>query len=643
MYYDEVELLAPAGKWSVMEKVVQAGADAVYLGGKRLNMRMLRKEFNFSPQELIGAAQYLHERNKKIYITINNLYYDSEIDEIREYLNFLQEIEVDSLIVQDMAIVQMCHEMKLQIPLHASVQMGIGSSAAARFLEAQGFSRAILSKNLSLDEIRSINKDSSLFLEFFAHGDLCIAHTGQCYMSSFMKAASSNRGLCIKPCRWRYSMEADKTSCGESSYYLSHNDLCLYPHIKELLDAGVRSFKIEGRMRDADYVAHLIHIYRQELDRVMANPDKPSFDANEFQKLYDNRIRDFTSGNLFTRTGMESIGSTGEREPFFPSSTFILKKLEAEDYNYTNKLAAAGQRTNCMPMLSVKAGSLDSLKQLDKSAIDTIIIGCEQIINNKNVWELDSIADALVSVNDGKAEILLETPRIVTENDLNSIMELNQLVKINRLSGFIVNDYGSIEILKASGLKICGGPGLNVTNSLAARLLLQNGLSRLTASLELEWPQLKELLCSGNDIELMVQGPRCGIVTDFCLPRAISEDNESVCLSPCLKADYSLCDEYGQKYTIRTDQKCRNYVYYPFDLCLFAGLPILAAAGLNHIRIDGQYYDYDTLQQTVDIYLEACQQIGRGKWTQAENFNTLLNIFPQGLTSTPVFLINKDI
>lgn len=640
MQFDEVELLAPAGKWSVLEKVVQAGADAVYLGGKGLNMRMLRPEFNFSPQELIDAAKYLHDRNKKIYITINNLYYDSELDEIRDYLRFLQEIKVDALILQDMAIVQLCREQKLDIPLHASVQMGIGSSAAAKFLETQGFARAILSKNLSLDEIRSIHQDSALLIEYFAHGDLCISHTGQCYMSSFMTAASGNRGSCIKPCRWKYGLDGDGSGSEPAKYLLAHNDLCLYPHLKDLLEAGVRSFKIEGRMREPDYVAHLVKIYRQALDRVIANPDGPATDEEEVQELHKHRIRDFTTGNLYRRTGLESIGSSGEREPVFISSAFKLNRLKKEDYHNIEDLPAVNKENFKIPKLSVKVAKLDSLKQLGKSEVDTIILACEHISKNQAAWDKNSISEALSLVNDRDTEILLETPRIVTESDLHAIEELNELASLPGLSGFIVNDYGSMKILKASGLKLCGGPGLNVSNSAAAYFLQQNGLSRLTASPELEWSRLKELLASGIDMELIVQGPLCGMVTDFCLPRTFSEDEDGLCLSPCLYADFALYDELGQKYPIKTDQKCRNYLYYPFDLCLFAELPLLFAAGLKHIRIDAQFYNNVILQQTLEIYLEACQAMGQDKGKQIDSLNTLLDIFPQGLTRSPLFNVN---
>ena len=181
MLNNQVELLAPAGKWDVLQSVAQAGADAVYAGGKRFNMRMLRPDFNFSDRELKQAADYLHDLGKRLYITVNNLYGNDDLSEIQDYLFFLQEIKADGLIIQDLAVAKIHREMGLTIPMHASVQMGVGSSSAVKFLESLGFSRVILSKNLNLQEIEDIHSNSNLGLEFFAHGDMCISHTGQCF------------------------------------------------------------------------------------------------------------------------------------------------------------------------------------------------------------------------------------------------------------------------------------------------------------------------------------------------------------------------------------------------------------------------------------------------------------------------------
>ena len=226
----ELELLAPAGRMEALHSVVEAGADAVYLGGKRFNMRALKTDFNFADEEIAEAVQFLHQHNRKLYITVNNLYNGQEMDDIADYLLFLQGLGVDALIVQDLGIVNLCQEMQLKLPLHASVQMGIANLEAVKILEEKGFQRVILSKNLGMDEIRAISAGSSLGIEFFIHGDLCISHAGQCYMSSFIAGESGNRGRCRKPCRWPYALQgAQGDEIAGGHYLLAHNDRIDHP------------------------------------------------------------------------------------------------------------------------------------------------------------------------------------------------------------------------------------------------------------------------------------------------------------------------------------------------------------------------------------------------------------------------------
>ncbi|MDH7480297.1 MAG: peptidase U32 family protein, partial [Syntrophomonadaceae bacterium] len=198
------ELLAPAGNWEALAAVIAAGADAVYLGGKRLNMRQWRSDLNFSDSQLKEALDFAHRQGVKVYITVNNLYFEDELDELADHLEFLESIGADALIVQDLAVVQLAQEMGLTRPLHASVQVGLSNAEELELFKSLGFSRAIVSKDLSIEQIWGLSLKSDLELECFVHGDLCAAQTGQCLLSSLVFGESSNRGRCMKPCRWRY-------------------------------------------------------------------------------------------------------------------------------------------------------------------------------------------------------------------------------------------------------------------------------------------------------------------------------------------------------------------------------------------------------------------------------------------------------
>jgi putative protease len=319
----QIELLAPAGNWEVLQAVAEAGADAVYAGGKRFNMRSLRPDMNFNQDELKSALDYLHDKGKRLYVTLNNLYFDEELDGLKEYISFLVGIGVDALIIQDLAPARICKQLGLNIPLHVSVQAGILNIPAVQNLEQDGLARVILSKNTSLDEIKAIKEASSIGIEYFAHGDLCISHTGQCYMSAFVSGESGNRGLCIKPCRWEYILHKGEQIIGKG-HLLANKDLCLYPYLLELYKAGVSSFKIEGRMRSAEYLSHLVNIYRQALDRIIEDSDKYQVDPEGLKILEHRRIRDFCAGSLFGKPASDSIGASGERDSVLPQSLLLL-------------------------------------------------------------------------------------------------------------------------------------------------------------------------------------------------------------------------------------------------------------------------------------------------------------------------------
>ncbi|MGI6436122.1 MAG: peptidase U32 family protein [Syntrophomonadaceae bacterium] len=620
-----LELLAPAGKWEVLEAVAEAGADAVYCGDKRFNMRMLKPGFNFTPEELHDAVNYLHQQGKRLYVTVNNLYCDYEIDELRNYLQFVQDIGADAVIVQDLAVVALAREMDMTVPIHASVQMGIANLEAVRFMERHGFNRAILSKNLSLAEIEAIHRDSSLELEFFAHGDLCIAHTGQCYMSSYLSGASGNRGRCVKPCRWSYRLQGTAADDKQSGYYLAHHDLCVYPYLRQLARAGIKSFKIEGRMREAGYLSSLIAVYRQALDSIMADENAP-VDPEQEQLLFKRRVRDFTTGNLLQRPGSESIGLDGSREPFFPSQPRPLLRLKAQ--NYQESFPSPAQAA-----LRVKVGSLEQLNQLGGSEVTEMIIDMESMRQQGGDWNEGLLSQAFDKGAKLGFKFYLETPRIVTQEDLKRLMERMQGWSKFPWQALIVNEYGAWQLATAMGLAVEAGYGLNAINIKAAHWLLEQGAGRITASPESDWKSLLTLAPLGDKLEVLVQGALCGMVTDYCMARCWSgESDRGDCSVHCLQPNYGLVDCYDQLFSIKTDWQCRNYIYFPYDLGLFTLLPRMVGAGIRRFRIDGQFYTPELLAEVVRIYQQGLNSLAEGCWQQRESFLRLLDLFPAGLT-----------
>jgi putative protease len=623
----ELELLAPAGNWEALEAVAEAGADAVYCGDKRFNMRMLKPGMNFTPEELQDAAVYLHQQGKRLYVTVNNLYYDREISELRNYLSFIEQIGADGIIVQDVAVVALVQQMGLKVPLHASVQMGISNLSAVRFLEEHGFSRAILSKNLSLAEIASINRECRLSLEFFAHGDLCISHTGQCYMSSYVSGASSNRGRCIKPCRWAYRLLGTAADPEEFCYHLAHHDQCVYPYLRELARAGVQSFKIEGRMRDAGYLSTIISVYRRALDGIMEDPDYIP-DAQGQQVLFNHRQRDYTTGNLLKRPGREAIGLDGSREPFFPTQSRPLLRVKAEDYQPQTAVEP------CLTQLRVKVSSLSQLQELIGSGVTEAIIGMEKMRQEGPNWTEKQLKEAFALAAREDIGLYLETPRIVTQEDLKPLEEKLQALAEFPWQGAIANEYGAFNLARGLGMAVQAGYGLNITNYETGSWLLNQGAGLIIASLETDRDSLMAMAELGEKLEVMVHGPLCGMITDYCLARAWSDDAQDAgCAIHCLNSGYGLMDDYEQLYRIRTDWQCRNHIYFPYDLALLARLPELAAAGIRRFRIDGQFYKPELLRDVIAIYQKAVDDIARGSWAEQDALQKLLGLFPDGLTA----------
>lgn len=633
MINTDLELLAPAGKWDVLERVAQAGADAVYAGGKRFNMRMLRPDFNFSDLELRRAVDYLHDQGKRLYITVNSLYYDEEMSELSDYLSYLQDINVDALIVQDLGVAGLHRKLKLNLPMHASVQMGISSSSAVNFLETLGFRRIILSKNLSLQEIHTIHQETNLAIEFFAHGDLCISHTGQCFFSSMIAGESANRGRCVKPCRWEYCLENNNTLLSPG-YYLAHNDLNVYPHLLELAKAGVQSFKIEGRMRDAEYLAFLIQTYRRALDQIADKKGQYQIDNHDVQALEEKRIRNFSSASLFGPIEIDSIGIDGSREPKFPTAPLPTARLKFDDFKpYTD-----GPQT--VPQLVVKVGNLESLHHLKNRQIGYVILGIEKMRQGNSGWSWQKMVEAINFCREFDLPLVLETPRIVMPKDIGNICNILDRMLDYSLQAIMVNDLGSLQEASLRGYNLYGGIGLNISNSEAGQLMASRSLSRLTASPELKFDNLLGLLESEQIVDVVVHGPQCGFITDFCLMRAAAGDRQRPCSVHCEQEPAFLIDELGQRYQVCSDSQCRNHVFLPLDLCLFTFLPDLAKAGTAGVRIEGQYMSAQEMSEVIEIYQEGLQQLSQGQWNSLL-YQRLLQQYPHGLTSG--WFVNRPI
>ncbi|TGE34989.1 U32 family peptidase [Desulfosporosinus fructosivorans] len=304
-----LELLAPAGSYEAFKAAVENGADAVYLGGKSFSARA--SAANFDSEELKKALCYAHERHVKVYVTVNILVADQEFQELLDYLFALHEIGVDAVILQDVGVSDLIHTILPELETHASTQMTVNTSWGVQHLEKLGFCRAVLARETSAAEMKMIADQTPLELEVFVHGALCIGYSGQCLMSSFIGGRSGNRGTCAQPCRMTYQLVNEEkenllTQKKPGDHLLSPRDLNLAEELAELKKIGIRSLKVEGRMKRPEYVATVIRLYRQALSRIEDQTEgSPLLTKEEHQELLQVFNRDFTSGYFRDNLGAE--------------------------------------------------------------------------------------------------------------------------------------------------------------------------------------------------------------------------------------------------------------------------------------------------------------------------------------------------
>lgn len=295
---NHLELLSPAGDMSIFKAVIKAGADAVYVGGPAFGARAYAN--NFSKEELLESLDYAHIHNRQVYLTVNTLLKENELkEELYDYLLPYYEQGLDAVIVQDFGVMNFIKEAFPGLSIHASTQMTVTGVDGAAFLQRQGASRIVTARELSFDEIKKIKEATGVEIESFVHGALCYCYSGQCLMSSMLGGRSGNRGRCAQPCRLPYEVldSRKKSICKEANYILSPKDLCTASMIPELAECGIDSFKIEGRMKQAEYAAGVTSIYRKYVDRY-EHYGKEGF---QFEKKDEKRLLDLGSRSGFTK------------------------------------------------------------------------------------------------------------------------------------------------------------------------------------------------------------------------------------------------------------------------------------------------------------------------------------------------------
>ncbi|MCJ7471860.1 MAG: U32 family peptidase [Actinobacteria bacterium] len=321
------ELMVPANNLKILKYAINYGADAVYVGGKKFNLRSIRG--NFSLDELVEGVKYAHNKGVKVYFTLNSCIHENETDDLRDYIKDLKSIDLDGIIVADLGAIELIREIIPEARIHISTQASITNHHGVKIAEKLGASRVNLAREISFDDLKVIKNKSEVEIEVFVHGALCISYSGRCMLSKYMAGRDANKGECAHSCRWNYFLMEEQRSNlffqiqqdKSGTYIYNSRDLCLLPELNKLIGAGIDSIKIEGRMKTESYVSLVTWVYRMALDYIAEGSftgDKIDYLIHELDKASH---RNFTKGFMFSAGNNELIDN--ENVGYIKKYTFV--------------------------------------------------------------------------------------------------------------------------------------------------------------------------------------------------------------------------------------------------------------------------------------------------------------------------------
>ncbi|MBE6718140.1 MAG: hypothetical protein E7574_02645 [Ruminococcaceae bacterium] len=456
------EILAPAGSYETLEAAISGGADAVYLGGKMYNARMNAK--NFDDEGIIKAVDLCHKNGVKLYVTLNTLIYDRCFVDALKYAESLYLAGVDALITADIGLAKTLRKYLPSFELHASTQMSGHNIESAEYLADMGFSRMVCAREMSKQDIELLVKKSPIEIEMFVHGAMCVSQSGQCLMSSFIGGRSGNRGECAQPCRLPYN----------NGYPISLKDMCLANHVRELIDIGVSSLKIEGRMKSPSYVYSVVNTYRRLLD------ENRNATKDEIEKLASVFSRSGFSDGYFTKkidNSMLGVRSTNDKEltknanvklkPYKNQKEEIVKE-ERKD-RLPQNIEIDKSNNTCKKTNSARFYNPESIPETDY--FDTIYLPLERFVKGK--------ANGIVM------------PPVIFDSEKERVEAQLKKAKENGALHCLVGNIGSLRLAEKYGFIIHGDYRLNVYNN--ASMMNFDYMNSVIVSPELSLAQIRDI------------------------------------------------------------------------------------------------------------------------------------------------------
>lgn len=593
----KIELLAPAGNFEIFLGIVDSKCDAIYFGGQKMNMRMIRKGYNFNDTELKEAVNIANERGKATYITLNNLLDYEELEVLEDYLSYISDIKATGIIVQDFAVLNTISKLNLDLEIHASVMMNVHNLSMIKALEKHKVNRIVLSRESSLSDASYFHSNSNIELEYFTHGDMCVSHGAQCYYSSVLFGMSSNRGKCLKPCRW------DFTHQEETSYPLAVKDMCMISHLPEMIQSGITSFKIEGRMRDKDFIVNLVNQYGDTLDNYINDPLGYSYQKQE-KWIFENRKRDLSNAYAFGNPGSSNINTRYEGTGKFYSTGKMFSTptkeapIDEDQISYINSFFKI--KNTKKPKLSVRVDDEKQAKVAIEEGIDRIYLAADVFQPKKSftICQLESLSKIK-----GETQLFLSTPRMMDEFQFDIYSQLlNNLAlrkgekdissNFNVIDGLLISNLGALEAFKKYDLYMTGDYTLNIFNKSSSRFFLEEGLSELTPSIELSAKNLSNLLNEDMPFEVISHGILAPMYMSYDLYKEYGIDS----------INDLIFENEGGKYLVKRDVYLKNHFIMQKNYTL---LPFVNRLNNSNLRIEGQLYSPEDLRKIIKIHMKA--------------------------------------
>ena len=622
------ELLAPAGTREALEAVVEAGADAVYVSGKLFGMRQHADWLNFDQPGLRGAADFVHSRGRRLYVTLNGLYTDAEIRLLPEYIEFLQSINPDAFIVQDLGLIGLLKDLAVSVPLHASTMMNIHNVEGARVLKSLGFERVVVSQCLSLEHAERIGRESGMAIELFLHGDTCTATHSLCQHSGVALGEQAGRGRCMKSCRWSWDFvsmptDGDASTLHEGIHALARKDLCLYKQTPRFIRAGVAGLKIEGRSRAAGYLRPIVAAYRDAIDTYCQDPLAFAFDARRFRTLRKDRIRNYTTSWNFGNPGAIANDYDGKREPRFFSLAIEEKPVElVEIEGFPVFLPDAGQHPG-KPLLTVRCGTVEAARLAALAGADRIMIGGEISARSQKPLGVRALLEIAAEFQPQGVPVVLATPRMTCDSEVTEYRLLFEHIPEDAFHAVSVHNLGMWRLVsERTNFPVLADFSFNVFNSRAADELLALGFAQATFSIEGNLAQAAAIQKDSKlPLELIVHGNLPGMHTRHCVIAALAAEAnpDGPCPAPCQDSSFALRDAVGQLHPVVADQQCRNHILMGKDLCTLTRFEPFLRGGFRSLRLELPFAADRVVAETTAIYRRAIDALLSGTNTTVDS------------------------